>query len=71
MEIFMLNRNQLLDVAERAVATAIQTFLALWLATDLTDARSAGVAAAAAGLSVLKGWVATVSPLGNDTASMI
>jgi hypothetical protein len=66
-----LNRNQLIDVTERALATAVQTFLALWLATDLTDMRSAGVAAAAAGLSVIKGWLATVLPVGDDTASLV
>jgi hypothetical protein len=66
-----LNRNQLIDVTERALATAVQTFLALWLATDLTDTRSAGVAAAAAGLSVIKGWLASVLPVGDDTASLV
>lgn len=66
-----LNRNQLIDVTERALATAVQTFLALWMATDLTDTRSAGVAAAAAGLSVVKGWLASVLPVGDDTASLV
>jgi len=67
----ILNKRQLIDVVERALATAVQTFLALWMATDLTDTRSAGVAAAAAGLSVIKGWLATVLPVGDDTASLI
>ena len=67
----MLNRNQLIDVVERALATAVQTFLALWMATDLTDTKSAGVAAAAAGLSVIKGWLASVLPVGDDSASLI
>ena len=67
----MLNRNQLIDVSERALATAVQTFLALWMATDLTDTKSAGVAAAAAGLSVIKGWLASVLPVGDDSASLI
>jgi hypothetical protein len=67
----ILNKRQLIDVAERALATAAQTFLALWMATDLTDTRSAGVAAAAAGLSVIKGWLATVLPVGDDTASLV
>ncbi len=66
-----LNRNQLIDVTERALATAVQTFLALWIATDLTDTKSAGVAAAAAGLSVIKGWLASVLPVGDDTASLV
>ena len=58
------------DTAERAIATAVQTFLALVLAGSLTDVatmKAAAVAAVAAGLSVVKSALAarvpgTVSP---------
>jgi len=47
------------DVAERALWTAVQTFIAVWTVGDLESARAAAVAAIAAGLSVVKGFAAT------------
>ena len=47
------------DVAERALWTAGQTFIAVWTVADLESAKAAAVAAIAAGLSVVKGFAAT------------
>jgi hypothetical protein len=47
------------DVAERALWTAVQTFIAVWTVADLESAKAAAVAAIAAGLSVVKGFAAT------------
>jgi hypothetical protein len=57
----------LADMAERALWTAVQAFLATFSLTDLSTARTAGVAAGAAVLAVLKAAVAarvagTISP---------
>ena len=59
------------DVAERAVATAIQTFAALYVVGDLSSSKTAAVAAVAAGLSVLKGAVVSVVPFGDKSASAV
>lgn len=47
------------DLAERVLATAAFAFLSAFTLTDLSSAKSAAVAAAAAGLSLVKGWLAT------------
>lgn len=47
------------DVIERAVWTAVQTFIAVWTVGDLESAKASAVAAIAAGLSVVKGFAAT------------
>ena len=47
------------QVAERALMTFAQTFLAMFVVTDLTSAKGALTAAAAAGLSVVKSFAAT------------
>lgn len=47
------------DVAERALWTAVQTFIAVWTVGDMESAKAAAVAAIAAGLSVIKGFAAT------------
>jgi len=47
------------DVAERALWTAVQTFIAVWTVGDMESAKAASVAAIAAGLSVIKGFAAT------------
>ena len=56
-----------LAVAERAVSTMIQTFLAGWIILDTSSLKTAGLAAAAAGLSVLKNavreWVTKVEKI--------
>lgn len=70
----MFNRVWLKDCAERAVATAAQTFLALVLAGSLTDVatlKAAGVAAVAAGLSVVKSMLAARIPGTVSPASVV
>mgnify|MGYP001372238485 CR=1 FL=1 len=44
-------------VSERALSTMIQTFLAGWVILDTSSLKTAGLAAVAAGLSVLKNAV--------------
>lgn len=56
-----------LDMAERAAWTALQAFLAVWTVTDLSSTRTAGIAALAAAISVVKSGIAsryagTISP---------
>lgn len=46
------------DLTERVVATALFTFLSVFTVTDLSSAKSAGIAAAAAALSLAKGALA-------------
>lgn len=70
----MFNRVWFRDTAERAIATAVQTFLALVLAGSLTDVatlKAAGVAAVAAGLSVLKSAIAARIPGTVSPASVV
>ena len=67
----MLTLRQLRDLGERALATAAQTFLASWTVTDLGSSRAAGLAAVAAGLSVIKSAVSAWLPVGDDTCSML
>ena len=47
------------NIVERAAWTAVQTFCAVFVATDLSSARSAGAAALAAALSVVKNGAQT------------
>lgn len=47
------------DVAERAVMTFVQAFLGAFVVTDLSTARTAALAGAAAALAVIKGFVAS------------
>lgn len=54
-----MDKAFLKDLAERVVWTAVQAFVSVFAVTDLSSAKSAGVAAAAAVLSVLKGVAAT------------
>tara|TARA_R110002096_G_scaffold265129_2_gene458635 strand:- start:434 stop:676 length:243 start_codon:yes stop_codon:yes gene_type:complete len=67
-----LSKAQLLDVAERAIATAVQAALAMILSTgitnlDATTGKTILLSAIAAGLSVVKGVAASMS---GGTASM-
>lgn len=55
----MISKAELFDVAERAVWTFLQTFLGVFVVTDLATAEQAAVAGLAAVLSVVKGFVAT------------
>lgn len=61
--------NQYLkDLAERVIATAAFTFLSAFSVTDLSSTKSAGIAAAAAGLSLVKGWLAGY--IGDESAGI-
>lgn len=42
------------DMAERAGWTAVEAFLAVWVVGDVASLKAAGIAAAAAGLTVIK-----------------
>lgn len=71
-----LNVRQVKDVLERAVATYIQAALGLVVAAgvtslDMSTLRAIAVSAVPAALSVVKGWLATVLPVGDDSASML
>ena len=47
------------DIAERAVLTFVEAFLAVFVVSDLSSIRSAAVAGAAAALAVVKGAIAS------------
>ena len=55
----MLNSTFVIDALERAIWTAAQAFLAVFTVGDLASAKAAGIAAVAAGISVLKSVLAT------------
>lgn len=65
----MVTRTWAIDVAERAIMTAAQAFLAVWVVTDTSTTRAAAVAALAAALSVLKGAIAT--KVGDNTTAAL
>ena len=54
-------------VGERALSTMLQTFLAGWIILDTSSLKTAGLAAAASGLSVVKNavreWVTKVEKI--------
>ena len=69
-----MTRRLALDIAERAAMTAAQAFIACLLAnaagmTDVATVRAAALAGLAAGLSVIKGALA--SRLGDDSAALL
>lgn len=71
-----LNVRQVKDVLERAVATYVQAVVGLVIAAgatslDMGTLRAAAVGAVPAALSVIKGWLAAVLPVGDDSASML
>lgn len=72
-----LDRRQLVDVIERAAFTYIQSVIGLLLASGVTDMgglstlKMAAVGGLPAALSILKGWMASVLPVGDSTASVI
>ena len=72
-----LDRSQLVDVLERALFTYAQTVSGLVLASGLTDMgglstnKMAAVGGLPAALSVLKGYMASVMPIGDASASVI
>lgn len=47
------------DVIERAVWTAIQAFIAVYTVSDMETLKVAAAAGVAAGLSVIKGFIAS------------
>jgi hypothetical protein len=51
-------KKYLVDLSERVAATAAFTFLSVFTVTDLSTAKDAGVAAAAAALTLVKGALA-------------
>ena len=55
----MLNSTFMKDALERAIWTAAQAFLAVFTVGDMASAKAAGIAAVAAGISVLKSVIAT------------
>jgi len=58
-------KKYVIDLAERVAATAAFTFLSAFSVTDLSTARDAGLAAAAAALSLVKGALAGYVSGGN------
>lgn len=69
-----VNRQLILDIAERAAMTAAQAFIAVLLAnaagiTSMATVRAAALAGLAAGLSVIKGALA--SRLGDGSAALL
>lgn len=63
-----MDSEYLKDLAERVVTTAAFTFLSVFTVTDLSSVKSAGLAAAAAGLSLLKGALAKF--VGDESAGL-
>jgi hypothetical protein len=55
----MLNSTFVKDALERAIWTSAQAFLAVFTVGDMASAKAAGIAAVAAGISVLKSVIAT------------
>lgn len=71
-----LDLNQLKDVLERALSTYIQSVLGLMAASGMTDLslstmKMVAVSAAPAALSIIKGYVASVLPVGDKSASVL
>ena len=72
-----LDRSQLVDVLERALFTYAQSVCGLLLAgplvgmNGLSTIKMAAVSGLPAALSVLKGYMASVMPVGNATASVL
>jgi hypothetical protein len=63
----MLDKKLLKDVAERALWTAAQAFIAVYTVAGIDEAKSALTAAVAAGISVIKGFLAT--QVGNPSSA--
>ena len=71
-----IDLNQLKDVLERAISTYVQSVVGLIAASgmadlDLATVKVIAVSAAPAALSILKGYVASVLPLGDKSASVL
>lgn len=59
-------KKYFVDLAERTAATAAFTFLSVFTVADLSTAKDAGVAAAAAALTLVKGALAGYVSGGNQ-----
>ena len=59
-------KKYLVDLGERVAATAAFTFLSVFSVTDLSTGKDAGVAAAAAALTLIKGALAGYVSGGNQ-----
>jgi len=64
------------DIAERALSTFVQSFLAIIGASSVTSLdssliESAIVAGVAAAASVIKSGLASKAPIGDDSASLV
>jgi len=55
----ILDKSLLKDVAERALWTAVQAFVAVYTVGGVNEVKAAATAAVAAGISVLKGFFST------------
>jgi len=65
-----MNNKLYKDIAERALWTAAQAFIAIYTVGGVDEVKCAGAAVLAAGISVLKGFIAT--QVGNpDSASTL
>lgn len=58
-------KKYLVDLGERVAATAAFTFLSAFSVSDLSTGKDAGIAAAAAALSLIKGALAGYVSGGN------
>jgi len=66
----MPDKKLIKDVLERALWTAAQTFIAVYTVGGVAEAKAAATAAAAAGLSVVKGFAATKIGSGDSAATL-
>lgn len=66
----MPDQKLIKDVLERALWTAAQTFIAVYTIGGINEAKAAATAAAAAGLSVIKGFAATKVGDKNSAATL-
>ena len=67
---------QLKDVAERAISTYVQSVAGLIAASGMTDLdlstmKVIAVSAAPAALAIVKGYVASILPFGDSSASAV
>jgi hypothetical protein len=73
-----LNKDQLIDILERAVFTYVQTFLGLMTASGMgidtggiSTLKMAALGGIPAALSVIKGAICAGGPIGDSTASVM
>ena len=71
-----LDMNQLKDVVERALMTYVQSVVGLIAASGMADLslstmKMVAVSAAPAALSIIKGYLASVLPIGDASASVL